>query len=73
MRQKAANTKDVHATDYIGVDAATICRFKAEHLDKFCAYLDFLGLTVADKDLKQISEAELNALKLFAEKGIKNY
>ncbi|HHF3824276.1 hypothetical protein MY776_06715 [Haemophilus influenzae] len=73
IRQKAANTKDVHAADYIGVDAATICRFKAEHLDKFCAYLDFLGLTVADKDLKQISEAELNALKLFAEKGIKNY
>ncbi|HHF5434787.1 hypothetical protein [Haemophilus influenzae] len=73
IRQKAANTKDVHSADYIGVDAATICRFKAEHLDKFCAYLDFLGLTVADKDLKQISEAELNALKLFAEKGIKNY
>lgn len=73
IRQKAANTKDVHAADYIGVDATTICRFKAEHLDKFCAYLDFLGLTVADKDLKQISEAELNALKLFAEKGIKNY
>ncbi|PRI47033.1 hypothetical protein BV154_008465 [Haemophilus influenzae] len=73
IRQKAANTKDVHAADYIGVDAATICRFKAEHLDKFCAYLDFLGLTVTDKDLKQISEADLNTLKLFAEKGIKNY
>ena len=73
IRQKSANTKDAHAADYIGVDAATICRFKADHLDKFCGYLDFLGLTVVDKELRQISEEDLNALKLFASKGIEKF
>lgn len=73
IRQKSANTKDSHAADYIGVDAATICRFKADHLDKFCGYLDFLGLTVVEKELRQISEEDLNALKLFASKGIEKF
>ncbi|MDP0470322.1 hypothetical protein Q7Y93_10740 [Glaesserella parasuis] len=44
IRQKASETKDAQAAEYVGVDASTICRFKAEHLDKFCAYLDFFRI-----------------------------
>ncbi|MDH2997208.1 hypothetical protein A1D22_05920 [Pasteurellaceae bacterium LFhippo2] len=73
MRTKSADTKDAQAAEYIGVDPATICRFKADHLDKFCGYLDFLGLTVVEKGLLQISEKELDALKLFASKGVENF
>ena len=68
IRQRSVNTKDVHAAD-----AATICRFKTDHLDKFCGYLDYLGLTVVDKSMKPVSEEELHSLILFAEKGIKQF
>ncbi|WP_327050246.1 hypothetical protein [Glaesserella parasuis] len=47
-----------------------MCRFKAEHLDKFCAYLDFLELEVSEKGLNRLTDSELDALKLFAEKGV---
>ena len=69
IRQRSVNTKDVHAAEYIGVDAATI----TDHLDKFCGYLDYLGLTVVDKSMKPVSEEELHSLILFAEKGIKQF
>lgn len=73
IRQRSANTKDVQAAEYIGVDAATICRFKADHLDKFCGYLDYLGLTVVDKSMKPLSEEELHSLILFAQKGLEQF
>ncbi|MDG6770445.1 CII family transcriptional regulator [Glaesserella parasuis] len=70
IRQKASETKDAQAAEYVGVDASTICRFKAEHLDKFCAYLDFLELEVSEKGLNRLTDGELDALKLFAEKVV---
>lgn len=39
IRNQSVRVKDCHVAEAIGVDAATICRFKAEHLDKFCAPL----------------------------------
>ena len=72
IRNQSVRVKDCHVAEAIGVDAATICRFKAEHLDKFCAYLDYLGLTVVEKGLTNLIDRELDALKLLASKGIEN-
>ncbi len=73
VRRKAVERTDKELAECIGIDPSTLCRFKAEHLDKFCAYLDELGLTVTEKGLNQISDAELEALKLFASKGLAEF
>lgn len=73
IRQRAAETKDSQTAEYVGVDSSTICRFKADHLDKFCAYLDFLGLEITEKGLNRLSNEELDALKVFAAKGIEQF
>ncbi|UZD16530.1 CII family transcriptional regulator [Gallibacterium anatis] len=38
IRRKSVERTDKEIAESIGVDPSTLCRFKADHLDKFCAF-----------------------------------
>ncbi|AEC18370.1 MULTISPECIES: CII family transcriptional regulator [Gallibacterium] len=67
IRRKSVERTDKEIAESIGVDPSTLCRFKADHLDKFCAFLDELGLVVREK---HSDDEERKALITLAKKAI---
>lgn len=67
IRRKSVEKTDKEIAEHIGVDPSTFCRFKADHLEKFCAFLDELGLVVKEK---YADDAERKALITLAKKAI---
>ncbi|OBW97460.1 CII family transcriptional regulator [Gallibacterium anatis] len=67
IRRKSVEKTDKEIAERIGVDPSTFCRFKADHLEKFCAFLDELGLVVKEK---YADDAERKALITLAKKAI---
>ncbi|MEH8081800.1 CII family transcriptional regulator, partial [Gallibacterium anatis] len=66
IRRKSVEKTDKEIAERIGVDPSTFCRFKADHLEKFCAFLDELGLVVKEK---YADDAERKALITLAKKA----
>ncbi|THA11307.1 CII family transcriptional regulator [Rodentibacter pneumotropicus] len=69
IRRKAAERTDKEIAEKIGIDPSTLCRFKAEHLEKFCAFLDELGFIVREKHSE---DKEWKALITLAKKAIED-
>ena len=67
IRRKSVEKTDKEIAERIGVDPSTFCRFKADHLEKFCAFLDELGLVVREK---HSDDEERKALITLAKKAI---
>ncbi|OOF53853.1 hypothetical protein [Rodentibacter genomosp. 2] len=70
IRRKAAERTDKEIAEKIGIDPSTLCRFKAEHLEKFCAFLDELGLFIVRE--KHSEDKEWKALITLAKKAIED-
>lgn len=68
IRSRAVERTDKEIAERIGIDPSTLCRFKADHLDKFCAFLDELGLVVRVADEE---DRERAALITLAERAIR--
>lgn len=70
LRSRAMERTDKEITEKIGIDPSTLCRFKSEHLDKFCALLDELGFGVYDLVAdKPVPQEKLRALSILARDG----
>ncbi|WP_281773431.1 hypothetical protein [Haemophilus parahaemolyticus] len=69
IRSKSAERTDKSVADAIDIPPSTLCRFKSEHLDKFCAFLDELGLVVREKDAESKRQ---QALIVLAEIGLQH-
>ena len=67
IRRKATERTDKEIAEKIGIDPSTLCRFKAEHLDKFCAFLDELGFIVRER---ACDDEERKALITLAKRAI---
>lgn len=67
--RKFATRTDADVAREIGIDPSTLCRFKTEHLGKFCACLAELGLTVVDVET---ADKEREALLILAQRGLES-
>lgn len=74
LRDKASHQSDKDIAEQIGIDPSTFCRFKSEHLDKFCAFLDVLGFDVYNvEEDKPVPQEKLRALSNLAHMGLDKF
>lgn len=74
IRRKAVERTDKEIAEQIGIDPSTLCRFKSEHLEKFCAFLDVLGFGVYDVvEDKPVPQEKLRALSNLAHMGLDKF
>lgn len=71
LQHLALTTQD-RAADCMGIDASTLSRFKAEHLERACQLLAAVGLQVAPLDAVVVDREDLQAFKRMAFKYLQS-